>query len=282
MEQLRYLNQDQIDEYLNFLREEERSKATLEKYRRDLMRFYVFLGEDKVVSKQAVIEYKTSLSEQYKLSSANSMIAAINGLLSFAGMDNCRVKSFKNQRRLFREQKRELTTAEYGRLVQTARNCKNRRLELIIQTIGGTGIRISELSSITVEAVREGQVQVVGKGKHRTVFILPKLKKYLMKYCRQRHIRSGAVFITGSGRPIHRSSVWAEMKRLSILAGINPEKVFPHNLRHLFARTCYKKNKDIVYLADILGHSNIETTRIYTISSGIEHQEMLASLKLIV
>ena len=277
-----YLCIHDIERYLEFLRIEERSKATREKYERDIKGFYKFLGEDRLLEKERVIEYKTFLSEHYKISSANSMLAAINGLLTWLGMEKCRVKSFKYQRQIFCDGKNELNKEEYDRLVETARTNGNTRLELIMQTICGTGIRIGELPYITAEAVMQGRAVVSGKGKSRVIFITSKLRKYLLEYCKKEKINQGPIFITKSGKPINRSNVWAEMKALCQKAGVDREKVFPHNLRHLFARTCYEKKKDIVYLADILGHSNIETTRIYTISSGKEHRRMLESLGLVI
>ena len=277
-----YLFIHDIESYLDFLDREERSRATREKYERDIKGFYKFLGDNRLIEKERVIAYKTFLSENYKISSANSMLAAINGLLTWMGLEKCRVKSFKYQRQIFCDGNRELSKAEYDRLIETARTIGNSRLELIMQTICGTGIRIGELPYITAEAVWQGKAVVSGKGKTRVIFIASKLRKYLLGYCKKEKISQGPIFITKSGKPINRSNVWAEMKALCQKAGVDREKVFPHNLRHLFARTCYKKRKDIVYLADILGHSNIETTRIYTISSGKEHRRMLEGLGLVI
>ncbi len=271
-----------IQRYLDYLVEEERSRATIEKYRRDIRKFQEFMGADQLISKSKLIEYKTCIGNNYKVSSANSMLAAVNGLLIWMGAGACRVKSFKNQRQLFCESSRELNKTEYERLVETARRSGNNRLEMIMQIICGTGIRIGELPYITVAAVHLGKAVVSGKGKRRTIFITPKLRAYLLNYCSKNKISKGSVFITKNGKPLDRSNVWREMKQLCEEAGVDNDKVFPHNLRHLFARTCYMKKKDIVYLADILGHSNIETTRIYTISSGREHKKMLSSLGLVI
>ena len=278
----KYLCNDDIGDYLDFLNGEERSKATVEKYERDIKKFYAFLGDNRLIEKERVIEYKTFLSEHYKISSANSMLAAVNGLLTWMGLEKCRVKSFKYQRQIFCDGNKELNKREYDRLVEAARAKGNKRLELIMQTICGTGIRIGELPYITAEAVWQGKAVVSGKGKTRVIFITSKLRKYLLGYCKKNKISKGPVFITKNGKPINRSNVWTEMKALCQKAGVDREKVFPHNLRHLFARTCYKKKKDIVYLADILGHSNIETTRIYTTSSGREHKRMLEGLGLVI
>ncbi len=271
-----------IDEYEIFLRNEERSRATIQKYIHDIRHFYRFMQGECCITKEQVMAYKASLGEHYKVSSANSMIAAINGFFAWAGAGGLKVKSYKTQKRIFSDKSRELNRREYERLLNTAKEQGKVRLQMIMQTIGATGIRISELSCITVEAVRCGEAVVYGKGKQRVVFITPKLRRYLLDYCRSANIRRGIIFVTKNGNAIDRSNVWAEMKALCRDAGVQETKVFPHNLRHLFARICYKMKKDIVYLADILGHSNIETTRIYTISSGGEHKRMLASLGLVI
>lgn len=271
-----------LEQFQRFLYEEERGERTIEKYMRDIRKFYDFLGEDRQVTKEKVISYKEYLRENYKISSANSMLASLNGMLDFLGWEGCKVRSFRNQKQMFCCKEKELSKEDYHRLVEEAVAEGNERLALILQTICGTGIRISELECITAEAVRIGSSTVIGKGKSRVIFIPKKLKSYLQKYCKKNNIRSGPVFRTRSGRTMDRSNVWSEMKKLSKRAGVEPEKVFPHNLRHLFARTCYRLKKDIVYLADILGHSSIETTRIYTVSSGQEHVEMLSKLGLVV
>ncbi len=274
------ISRDDIGLFSLYLQKEEKSRLTIDKYLRDILRFYEYLGDDRSVSKERVISYKEYLGSHYKISSANSMIAALNKFLSWTGMDHCKVKSFKNQRPIFCDQSRELNQNEYERLIKTAQKQGNCRLEMVMQTICATGIRISELRYITLEAVYRGRAEVMGKGKQRTVFIVPKLRRYLISYCKANGVVRGTVFVTRSGKPVNRSNMWAEMKALAQAAKVAMEKIFPHNLRHLFARTCYKKKKDIVYLADILGHSNIETTRVYTISSGKEHEVMLASLGL--
>ncbi len=271
----------QIGAFADYLRKEECSKATITKYVHDLTVFYVFTGGEQVITKEQVIAYKEYLSGHFKISSANSMLTALNKFLGWSGRSECQVRSFKTQKQIFSDQSRELDRKEYKRLISTARGQGKFRLEMIMQTICGTGIRIGELPYITVEAVVRGEARVLGKGKHRVVFITSKLKTYLLKYCRKNQIKSGSVFVTSSGRPVDRSNIWSDMKRVCEAAGVDPQKVFPHNLRHLFARVCYQMKKDIVYLADILGHSSINTTRIYTISSGREHKKMLASLGLL-
>lgn len=271
-----------LNNFICYLQKEERSQATIEKYVRDVRKFYGFAGNIEEIEKDKVIAYKKYLEENYKISSANSMIAALNCFLSWLGLENCRVKSFKRQKETFCCKERELTKEEYVRLVRAARTTGKERLELILQTICGTGIRISELVFVTVEAVQRGQADVRCKGKQRTIFLTSKLRKYLLLYCKRKQIHSGPIFITRNAEAVKRTNVWSEMKALCEKAGVCREKVFPHNLRHLFARMCYKQKRDIVYLADILGHSNIETTRIYTVSSGEEHRRMLEGLRLII
>ena len=264
-----------------FLQKEERSRATVEKYLRDTRKFYEFLGEERKINKEKVIAYKAFLKETYKVSSANSMIAEVNCLLNWAGLGDFRVKSFKIQRQMFCCKEKVLEKEEYDRLVTLARENHNDRLELIMQTICSTGIRIGELPFITVEAAVQGVAKVQCKGKQRIIFIPDKLRIYLLDYCRRKQIGKGTIFITRSGRPMNRVNVWTEMKGLCEAAGVEWMKVYPHNLRHLFARTCYRQYKDIAYLADILGHSSIETTRIYTVSSGEEHGRMVSKLDLV-
>lgn len=276
------LELEDIRQYTFFLQQEERSLATIEKYIRDIRKFYNFSEHEELLTKKIVIEFKDYLSEKYKTSSANSILASVNGFLVWKGYGNLRVKSLKTQKQMFCHQQRELNIGEYKHLVEAAQKSGRYRLAMIMQTIGATGIRISELSSITAEAVKQGEVIVKSKGKQRVVFLTPRLRKYLLRYCRRKKINSGPVFITRSGRNVDRSNIWREMKQLCKEAGVKETKVFPHNLRHLFARTCYQKNKDIVYLADLLGHSNIETTRIYTITSGCEHKKMLSGLGLVI
>lgn len=210
------------------------------------------------------------------------MLASLNGLFSFLGWEDCRVKSVKLQRQIYCPEEQELTKAEYIRLVHTAKQKGNERLNLILQTICGTGIRVSELQYITVEAVKNGEATVSLKGKTRSVFLVKELRKKLIRYAAKQNIQSGAVFITRTGKPMNRTNIWREMKGLCRQAGVNPKKVFPHNLRHLFARTFYGIEKDIAKLADILGHSSINTTRIYIISTGSEHRRRMEHMRLII
>lgn len=261
---------------------EEKSVNTIEKYIRDVKAFSFYLGE-KEVTKEITIAYKQKLlKDGYAVRSINSMLASINSLFSFSGWYDCKVKAIKQQRQIFCSEDKELTKAEYIRLLNTAREKKNDRLNLILQTICGTGIRISELEYITVEAAKAGQVTVNCKGKMRTVYIVKGLTKKLIAYAKEKQITTGHIFITRNGKPVSRTNIWREMKALCFDANVNPNKVFPHNLRHLFARTFYGIEKDIAKLADLLGHSSINTTRIYIISTGKEHRKQIESMQLVI
>ncbi len=264
-----------------FLIEEEKSDATVKKYMHDVKCFLEYMSE-KELTKQAVLNYKAELSEKYAVASANSMIAAVNSFFKFLGRGELCVKQFKVQREAFCPEEKELSRAEYSRLLAAARRKKNERLDLLIQTVCATGIRVSELQFITAEAVNVGEALVRCKGKSRRIFILPELKKRLAKYIKSRGIKSGAVFITSGGKPMSRSNIWREMKSLCADANVPASKVFPHNLRHLFARTFYSIEKDIAKLADILGHSSINTTRIYIVTSGYEHRRKMEHMHLII
>ena len=246
-----------------YLMENEKSAATVEKYMHDVRVFSGFLG-DRTIDKQLLLEYKAYLGERYAVSSANSMLAALNAYLRFCGIGELRVKRFTVQRQIFCREERELTRAEYVRLIEAAGKSKNERLSLIIQTICGTGIRVSELQYITVEAVRSGEATVRCKGKDRRIFLVPALRKKLARYAKSQKNKAGSIFVSHEGKPISRHHVWRMMKSLCKQANVRQSKVFPHNLRHLFARTFYNMEKDIAKLADILGHASINTTRIYT------------------
>lgn len=275
-----FLTRKEIERFRNYLRDEEKSENTLEKYIRDVTAFSAFC--DGAITKDAVIAYKQNLIDNgYAVRSINSMLASLNSLFSFLGWYELRVKSLKVQQQVFCPEEKELTKAEYMRLVKTAKQKGNERLNLILQTICGTGIRVSELQFITVEAVKRSKAVVSLKGKTRTVFIVKELQKKLLRYAAEQGIKSGTVFITRTGKPISRTNIWREMKGLCEQAGVNPNKVFPHNLRHLFARTFYGIEKDIVKLADLLGHSSINTTRIYIISTGNEHRRRMENMRLI-
>jgi len=261
--------------------EDEKSRATTQKYLHDLRRFADF-ASGRAINKTLALEYKAELGRTYALTSANSMLAALNTFLRFIGWFDCQVKQFKIQKEIFCSEERELSKKEYLSLVRTAENKNNERLSLLIQTICGTGIRVSEVEHITVEAVHRGEAIVSCKGKTRRVFIVSALRKKLLQYAKEHRIKSGMIFVTKNGKAMNRSNIWAEMKKLCKDAGVSPNKVFPHNLRHLFARTFYGVEKDIAKLADILGHANINTTRIYIISTGAEHRRKMESLRLII
>ena len=278
----KFLTSNQIAAFAVYLKSEEKSENTIEKYIRDARAFVAYMGNAEI-TKEAVISYKNKLlSEGYAVRSINSMIASINSLFTFLGWENLKVKSLKLQRQIYCPEEKELTKAEYMRLVNTARQKGNERLNLLIQTICGTGIRVSELQYITVEAVTCGEAVVSLKGKTRSVFIVRELQKKLLRYAAEQKITSGAIFITRTGKPMSRTNIWREMKSLCAQAGVNPQKVFPHNLRHLFARTFYGIEKDIAKLADILGHSSINTTRIYIITTGNEHRQRMENMRLII
>ena len=270
-----------ISEWVTYLVSEEKSENTIEKYKRDARAFMSYL-QGNLVTKDQVLAYKTYLIQNYAPRSVNSMLISLNRLFSFFDWDDVRVKTLKLQRQTYCPEEKELTKNEYERLVLTARRNGNERLELILQTICGTGIRVGELQFITVEAARKGEAVVSLKGKTREVFIVKKLRKILMDYARRNGIEEGPVFVTRSGKPICRTNIWREMKALCAQAAVSPEKVFPHNLRHLFARIFYGINKDIAKLADILGHASIETTRIYIVSTGAEHRRFLERMRLII
>lgn len=276
----RILEQAAIARFREHLILEEKSPATVEKYLRDIRAFAVYM-RGKVVRKAAVIDYKKLLQKKYAVRSVNSTLASINGLFSFLGWHELRVKTVKLQRQVFSPEEKELTRAEYMRLCRTAEQRGNKRLSLILQTICGTGIRVSELQHITVEAARCGEATVSCKGKTRSVFIVKELKQKLLRYAAGQGIRSGMIFVTRTGRAVSRTNIWREMKSLCREAGVNPEKVFPHNLRHLFARVFYSIEKDIAKLSDVLGHSSINTTRLYIISTGIEHRRRMETMRLI-
>lgn len=277
----RIITNSMIVNFKSYLRSDEKSDNTIEKYIRDVKAFFEFSGAEEI-SKSVVMEFKASLVDQYEIASANSMIAAVNAFLRFMGWADCCIKQFKVQKKAFCSEEKELTKAEYIRLVNAAKGEGNERLNLILQTICGTGIRVSELQFITVEAVRKGEAVVSCKNKTRTVFIVRELQKKLLNYIKSKGITTGCIFITKSGKPMSRCNIWREMKALCEQAGVSPDKVFPHNLRHLFARTFYGIEKDIAKLADILGHSNINTTRIYIITTGAEHKRKMENMRLII
>lgn len=263
--------QTNINAFEKWLRKEEKQPATIEKYLRDVKAFCAFLGSHPV-TKELIMTYKSALSDKYKPAGVNGRLAAVNRFLSFLGYNDCCVKLLKVQRQAFSQAGRELTTEEYQRLIRAAGDS---RISYILQTICGTGIRVSELKYVTAEAVLDSKAIVDCKGKTRTIFFTAQLRSVLLKYMKRTGIKRGCLFITRNGKPVDRTSVWREMKALCKRARVSPAKVYPHNLRHLFARTFYSMEKDIARLADLLGHSSIETTRIYTVESGRVHLQKL-------
>lgn len=277
----RVLTNETVKDYLAALQEDEKSSATVTKYSHDLNMAAAYFGGVEL-TKQGLINWKHELVEKYAAATVNSILAALNGLLKHMGWNDLTVKPLRIQRSLFLDENRELTQAEYKRLVRAADSDGNRRLSLVVQTICATGIRVSELQFITVDAVFAGHTEISNKGKRRTIFLPEKLRRILRKYLKETHKTNGAVFTTRNGKPLDRSNIWRDMKALCESAGVEPDKVFPHNLRHLFARTYYSIEKDLSRLADILGHSNVNTTRIYTMESGAVHAHQIERLGLIV
>ena len=275
------VTKEEIRQFSDALAEEERSAGTIEKYVRDVRRFAVWLdGEE--VSRERTAAWRDGLLERgYAPVTINSMVAAVNQFFTFLGWEEFRVKALKIQRKLFRDDRRELTREEYQRLLDAAHGLGRERLALLLETICATGIRVSEVKYITVEAAHAGRAEISLKGKLRTILLPGKLCRKLKKYARQQKTASGEIFRTRSGKGLSRRQIWAEMKGLCKSAGVAPSKVFPHNLRHLFARTFYKVCRDVVKLADVLGHSSVETTRIYLISTGAEHAGILRKMRLI-
>ena len=275
------ITKDNLAAYRAYLRAEERSAATIAKYLHAVTAFAVWLG-DAELTKEAVTDWKAELLRRGQApATVNAALAALNGLFRFLGRDDCRVRFLKVQRRAFRDESRELTQGEYTALVETARTRGKTRLALLTETIGGTGIRVSEVAYITVEAAQRGRAEITLKGKIRTILLPAKLCRKLLKYAKARGIDRGVIFRTSTGRPLSRHQIWAELKALCKAAGVEPSKVFPHNLRHLFAVAFYRVSRDIVKLADVLGHSSIETTRIYLMTTEKEHQRQLDRLRLV-
>lgn len=269
-----------LKKYIEYLVEQEKSESTIKAYKREMFSLQMFMG-DNTITKERLIHYKTILSEKYTPSTCNVTIAALNSFFRFCGRTDLFLKPLKIQKNIYESTDKELTKKEYDKLVKAATIAGDERTSLAIQTICATGIRVSELQYITVEALRNGQAHVSNKGKNRVVFIPRSLSTLLKKYVINHNITSGPIFITRNNKPLNRSNLWKQMKQLCDIAGINPKKVYPHNLRHLFAKTYYTQNKDISRLADILGHSNINTTRIYTRESGAVHARQIEGLGLV-
>lgn len=266
--------------FQSMLIEQEKSAATVEKYLRDTRTFLRYLPAGESLDQRWLLQYKAWLAERYAVSSVNSMLSSLNAFLDFLGRPE-RLRPLKMQRRIFCTKESELSKEEYATLIRQARLQKKRRLAALMETLCATGIRVSELTFITVEAAAAGQAQVNCKGKNRVIFLPRKLCGHLLHYARMAGVRTGKIFVTRSGRSLDRSNIWKEMKRLAGSAAVAGKKVFPHNLRHLFARTFYRQQKDIARLADLLGHASINTTRIYIMTSGEEQEQQIAALGLV-
>lgn len=274
------LTKNRIKEFSEYLMIQEKAKSTIQKYTHDLNALLEYLNGGKL-TKEALLHWKERLVETLAPASVNSMLAAVNGFLTFVGWRELLIKPLKIQKCMFREEQKELSFEEYLRLVKAARQQGNQRLMLVLETICSTGIRVSELRFITAEAVKTGRAEINNKGKRRLIFLPEKLCKLLKSYLQKQKITAGAVFVTKNSKPLDRSNIWRDMKKLCEAAGVEPSKVFPHNLRHLFARTFYSLEKDLSRLADILGHSNVNTTRIYTMESGNIHARQVNRLGLV-
>ncbi len=277
---MRKITTETIRSFNDYLINEEKTAATINKYLHDVREFQIWLGEQELC-KTAVLVYKSHLCEQYAPASVNVALSSLNCFFHFMEWYDLRVKNLKIQKQIFASTDKELTKAEYERLLQAAKQKKNERLYLLMQTICSTGIRVSEVRYVTVEAVARGIAEINCKGKRRQVFLPRQLCQILKKYVKEQKIKSGPVFVTKKGKPLDRSNIWSDMKKLCCAAGVSERKVFPHNLRHLFARTYYTMQKDIVRLADILGHSSVNTTRIYTMESGEVHRKQIQRLGLL-
>lgn len=279
----RMITEEKILQYQEYLYEEEKTTATIKKYICDLKKLMDYLS-GREITKKLMIEYKEALRKEkgYRLTSINSFLVAANRFFEYMGWYDLRVKTYRIQKEIFVPENRDLSKAEYKKLVQAAMKKGKKRLAMILQTICAAGIRISELSCVTVESVLEGIVEIYCKGKQRVVLLPKKLQKKLLRYIQEKGIKSGILFCTSSGKPVDRSNIWKEMKGLCEEAEVIEEKVYPHNLRHLFAKEFYAVEKDIAKLADILGHSSVETTRIYIKSTSAEHQKQLNMMELVV
>lgn len=270
---------NELKAFASYLREQERAEATISKYLTDMNTFLKFIGEDSDADRRKLLDYKEWLKGRYAVSSANSMIAALNSFLEFQGLSIMKIKSFKIQKKMFLE--KEMTNKEYRNLVDSAQKKGKHQLALIMESICATGIRISELRYITMESLKKRRIEVNNKGKARIILLPDVLVKKLLYFAGKERIDSGPVFVTKQGNPKNRSNIWAEMKSLSEDTGVDAKKVFPHNLRHLFARTFYRATKNLTALADILGHSSLEVTRIYTADTMAQFQAIINGLGLI-
>lgn len=275
------ISETDIQKFENYLYERENAEATIKKYLSDLKCFFNFLGENYEVNKLRLVSYKEWLLDHYRVNSVNSMLAALNQFLEFKEAGMLKVKRVKTQRNLFLREEKELTLQEYKRLVKTAKNNGKIQLSLCMQVIAATGIRISELQYFTIEQVKRGRIVVQNKGKYRRIFVPDHIKKKLLLYAKAKKIRKGCIFVTKNGRPKDRSNLWSEMKALKEEAGVSDEKIFPHNFRHLFARVYYQVTQDLAGLADVLGHSSLNVTRIYTSNTGAIYQKQINHLTIL-
>lgn len=273
------LNKVQMEEFKEYLYERENAEATIQKYLTDIRTFFRFLGDDLIISKKRLLSYKEWLKDSYMVNSANSILAALNQFLEFLGLGVWKIKRFKMQKALFLDEDRELTEAEYRKLLKTALADGKYQLALCMETIASTGIRISELPAFTVEAVKKNFIEVTNKGKYRRIYLPKEIRKKLLHYAEEQKIESGPIFVTRNGKPKSRSNIWREMKALKEKAGIDGRKIFPHNLRHLFARVYYRATKDLAGLGDLLGHSSLNITRIYTSNTGKIYQTQLDNIE---
>jgi integrase/recombinase XerD len=278
---MREITNELIQKFKCYLINEEKSTSTIEKYIRDI-RVFMEWCKGIELNKSVVLEYKQDIVEKYAPASVNSILSSLNSFFAYNEWYDLKLKALKIQRQIFASRDKELTKAEYERLLVAAKQKKNQRLYYLMQTICATGIRVSELKAITVSAIKCGQSAINCKGKMRIVFLPKQLCKMLKKYIKENNIKSGSVFVTKNGKPLDRSNIWSDMKKLCESAGVAKDKVFPHNLRHLFARTYYSIQKDVVRLADILGHSNVNTTRVYTMETGEIHKRQIQKLGLLI
>ncbi len=275
------ITKEQLTAFADHLRDEEREPATIEKYLRDVHAFAVWVG-DQGITKELAVAWKDHLrTAGYAPTTINSMLVAVNRFFRFQGWDELRIRTLRLQRQLFRHREKELTKDDYLRLVETARELGKERLALLMETICATGIRVSEVRYITVEAALSGRAEISLKGKIRTILLPGKLCRKLLKYAKKKKTASGEIFLTRNGKGLSRRQIWSEMKGICVRAGVSPSKVFPHNLRHLFAVTFYRACRDVVQLADVLGHASVETTRIYLVSTGVEHLRRMERLELV-
>ncbi len=274
---MKKITKEAVDAYRSYLVNEEKSMATIEKYTHDVLAFSRWLG-DRTLTKAEVLTYKSELIERHTPASVNVALSSLNSFFGYMEWHELRVKRLRIQRQIFASSDKELTRGEYERLLSTARQNKDERLYLLMQTICSTGIRVSEVQYVTVKAVSNGEAEIRNKGKQRRIYLPGQLCTLLKQYIKKQNIQNGAVFITKSGAPLDRSNIWSAMKKLCRAAHVSEKKVYPHNLRHLFARTYYELQKDIVRLSDILGHSNIDTTRIYTMESGAVHRKQIQKI----